>query len=50
MNEQGASLRQIAVHLTRMNVKPQGGGKWYAASVKAILTSRMTVGAALLPS
>ena len=45
MNKQGASLRQIADHLTRMNVKPQGGGKWYAASVKAILTSRMTVGA-----
>lgn len=39
----GASLRQIAAKLEALGVEPNNGGaKWYAQSVKQILTSRMT--------
>lgn len=39
----GASLRQIAAKLEGLGVAPNNGGtKWYAQSVKQILTSRIT--------
>jgi DNA invertase Pin-like site-specific DNA recombinase len=42
MHKEGASLRQIAAKLEAMKVKPNGRGKWYAQSVKYVLTSKMT--------
>jgi|HubBroStandDraft_6_1064221.scaffolds.fasta_scaffold01942_14 site-specific DNA recombinase len=47
MHAAGASLRQIAARLESLGVKPNNGGsKWYAQSVKHILTSKMTSDAA----
>lgn len=42
MAADGLSLRRIAAHLTECGIKPSGGGRWFAQSVKAVLTSRMT--------
>lgn len=42
MHEDGASLRQIAARLEALGVKPNNGTRWYAQSVKHVLTSRMT--------
>src|SRR5580704_17741072 len=47
MHAAGASLRQNAARLDSLGVKPNNGGsKWYAQSVKHILTSKMTSEAA----
>ena len=40
MQHDGASLRQIAAWLTKQGYEPKGA-EWYAASVKAVLESRM---------
>ncbi len=37
----GASLRQIAAHLERLEVKTKTGGKWYAASVRQVLNRKV---------
>jgi DNA invertase Pin-like site-specific DNA recombinase len=42
MAAEGLSLRKIAAHLTERGIRPSGGGRWFAQSVKAVLTSRMT--------
>jgi site-specific DNA recombinase len=42
MHEAGASLRQIAAMLTQSGLTPPQGGKaWHAASVRAVLQSRI---------
>ncbi|HEV3154614.1 MAG TPA: recombinase family protein [Candidatus Baltobacteraceae bacterium] len=45
MHKSGASYRQIASKLMEMRVKPNGGAKeWHAASVRAMLSSKMALG------
>lgn len=43
MASDGHSLRKIASHLEEQGIKPkQGASKWYAQTVKDVLTSKMT--------
>lgn len=46
MFKSGSSLRQIASALHERDIKPSRGLVWHAASVKAVLESKMTVEAA----
>jgi len=46
MSAGGASLRQIATALTEHGIKPKRGDVWHANTVRSVLTSQATAGAA----
>lgn len=41
MRSDGETFQAIADHFSKRGVKPHGGGKWYPASVRQVLRSKM---------